>query len=275
MSQERTTFVMLRGPIFTLGSTTMHGTYCGTVSSTDSTGGMEPAGAGDFEGDGDCAGWAYNGEWRSGKPCGTGWWRFDDGGVYAGEVRDGRRYGRGTYWSPDRRRCFEGEWRRAPVGEGVMLDVGGDLWRVRFGPDENTALWGEGWDAAEKVARLARVVAGGPAPVAVRAGGGDLPEWIATVEAADGRLLRRRFRGLTQVDLTRSPTHRIHFKRLSSLIEFSLAQLGEAEEEVLTLRGPTFTLGGPAIIDLTQVDPARHPAHCPAPTTPPGPALAL
>ena len=177
------------------------GTYCGAV---DADG--RPDGSGDFDGEGDDEGRAYKGEWRGGRPCRTGWRRYPWGAVYAGEARDpavGWRSGRGTLWSADGRRCFDGEWDfDTPIGDGLMLLENGELQLVRFDSGVPPAALadpdGSVWTAAARVATLGLVEDGWP-PVAAREGRGRVPEWDATMRLPDGRTALWRMRGLTQV----------------------------------------------------------------------------
>ena len=52
----------------------------------------------------------FSGEWRDGRRCGHGVFRWPSGDVYDGQWRDHRRNGRGTYRWPDGRR-YEGGYR--------------------------------------------------------------------------------------------------------------------------------------------------------------------
>ena len=180
--------VILNGVIFVLKRTRYHGTYRGTVESFGIAGSRRPSGIGNFDGDEEFEGYSYSGEWRDGKPCGKGWWRWADGDVYAGNVGGSSiRQGHGVYWSENGRDCFEGEWDEGyPMGEGTMLREDGDLWQVDF--TGLTWLWKKpSWDKSEKIALLGRVVAGGPAPLARREDRGALPDWFPTIVTADGR----------------------------------------------------------------------------------------
>ena len=78
--------------------------------------------------------------------------------------------------------------------------VDGELWRVRIESGKSCTLDKfDDFDQLPCVARLGRVVSGGPAPVARREDRGAAPEWEATVALPDGKEVRRHFRGLTQV----------------------------------------------------------------------------
>jgi hypothetical protein len=144
----------------------------------------------------------YRGVWRDGVPSGMGWWNYE-GTVYAGGVAGDRASGHGALWWGHGQQCFEGEWDAfgcfCPRGEGIMLYTNGELWRVRF--DGNVSLFPDvyGWREAQKVALLGRVQTSGQLPKARPEERGALPEWTATLTLPDGRIVRRRLRGLTQV----------------------------------------------------------------------------
>ena len=178
-----------------------HGQYLGTVGAAETPDRIRPDGYGDFD-EFKSDGFSYSGAWCGGKPRGIGWLKYPDGSVFAGEVLgDLRRRGLGVLWNPGGRMCYEGQWCSIfPQGEGTMMYEDGELWRVRFKP--GACLWDSfGWDSAVKVALLGRVIAGRPAPVARRGERGAAPKWVAIVALADGRMVLRRFRGLTKVQL--------------------------------------------------------------------------
>jgi hypothetical protein len=192
----------LKGKIFTLNGLSYYGIYRGDTRVCQTTGKKIPTGFGDYDADGtspSMKGYAYSGDWRDGKPCGIGWWRYGEGDIYAGDVDgDHIRHGHGTYWSEDGQMCFAGDWSAGyPQGEGTMLRSNGELWRVHF--DGTTWLWREStWDRPKMVSLLGRVIEGGPAPVARREDRGAASEWRAIVET-DGRQEQWILRGLTKV----------------------------------------------------------------------------
>ena len=72
------------GDIFThRSSITVYGVYRGPIAARSY---LKPEGQGDYDGAGSDEGRAYSGLWRNGRPRGTGWWRYPNGAVYAGEV---------------------------------------------------------------------------------------------------------------------------------------------------------------------------------------------
>ena len=181
--------VDLKGP-FIWNDTKYNGDFRGSVNSRN-----QPEGDGDYKG----SGGVYRGSWHGGKPFGKGWWR-DSAGTYAGEVDGLARHGRGTFWSPDGRSCFEGSWiNDSAVGEGTMLREDGELWLVRFDTPTRLVQHASEWDQAIRTDLLGRVAAGVQAPVAQQADRGVATVWDATVVLADGREIQWRFRSLTQV----------------------------------------------------------------------------
>ena len=77
-----------------------------------------------------------------------------------------------------------------------MLRDDGGLWHVRF---SGVDVVRHCWHKAESLALIGRVLDGGLASVPRREGSGALPDWVATLALPDGRVVRRAFRGLTQV----------------------------------------------------------------------------
>ncbi len=61
------------------------------------------------------------GEWKNDKCHGNGVYLYQSGGRYEGERREGRRHGKGKWWSPTGD-FYEGEWKlNKRYGYGVYL----------------------------------------------------------------------------------------------------------------------------------------------------------
>jgi hypothetical protein len=74
---------------------------------------------------------SYFGEWVYDHADGFGRWEYADGGIYGGELNRDQRHGDGIYYEPDKKACWEGEWRFDKFVDGIISRAGGkhQLWR--------------------------------------------------------------------------------------------------------------------------------------------------
>ena len=59
---------------------------------------------------------------------------FEDGSVYVGEVKDGKRHGRGTYTYSDGEK-YEGEYKDGKEWTGTSTDVDGSKTELKDGKE--------------------------------------------------------------------------------------------------------------------------------------------
>ena len=80
----------------------------------------------------------YNGEWRDGRPHGTGTMTYADGRCYHGEWDSGQPHGRGTMHTKGS--VYHGDWREGwRHGKGTTIDANGDVHNGEW--DQNVVVY--------------------------------------------------------------------------------------------------------------------------------------
>ena len=76
--------------------------------------------------------------------------KYPDGSVYVGEVKDGKRHGRGTFTNPDGRK-YEGEWKDGEYhGRGTMTLPDGEKYEGEWKDGKRNGRGTETWPDGEK-----------------------------------------------------------------------------------------------------------------------------
>ena len=76
----------------------------------------------------------YVGEVKDGKRHGRGTYTYSDGEKYEGEWKDGKEEGRGTYTYPDGEK-YEGEYKDGKEWTGTSTDVDGSKTELKDGKE--------------------------------------------------------------------------------------------------------------------------------------------
>jgi hypothetical protein len=145
-------------------------------------------------------GWSYHGEVRDGKRHGRGTYigrgRWNSGNHYEGEFVDGGRHGRGLLWLGESL-CFEGSWAHGLAKEGTAVEADGTYYKAVF---KSSVSFYDASDWRQAMASATRTQCGRieswPRAPGAPGGIGGAAEWTAAAVRPDGSRFEGFLRGL-------------------------------------------------------------------------------